>query len=416
MKRTLLFLLGFSCFSTILFSQKHVFSKPNKLAYSRAGESEEAYPLLSMDGTVLYFVKTFAEGNIGGKSGGQDIWSMKRDSLGVWATPINLIMLNNASNNVVVGRSNTDSILYLINTYSNPNRWNYGIAYSTQSNNGWGKPKELNIKFGNKGFFRGYYITPEEDVVLVSTEDKDTYGKEDLYIYRKENDEWTEPIHLDSMINTAGIEMSPFLAEDRETLFFSSDGHKGYGDMDIFMSKRLDDTWRNWSPAVNIGKEINSNGFDAYLTTYKGGETFFISNQGENAASIYSSTLTIVEEEVLPVVETVMNDTVKVVIPEIVEVEPDIKPKKLEPIPPKETIQGYTVQIIAVPKGKEPTGDFFQHVDVKLLDKTSGKDGLDRFYVGEYLERNEAARAMKLLRSYGYEDAFVRKLEMYNQL
>lgn len=421
MKRTFLFLLFFSWYSTLLCGQKYVFSKPNKLSYLGGNNSEISYPILSLDGNVLFFVKTFDQNNIGGVSGGQDIWFIKRDSIDGWDAAINLLALNNDSNNVVVGRGNSDSTLYLLNTYSNPNRWNYGIAYSTLTNkNEWDKPRELDIKFRNKGFFRGYYIVPEEDIILVSTEDKDSYGQEDLYIYRKENDEWQEPIHLDSMINTEGVEMSPFLASDGKTLFFSSDGHDGVGGLDIFMTKRLDDTWLNWSQVMNVGKEINSSGFDAYLTTYEGGETYFVSNQGKNTTHIYSSTLTILKEEAPVIKDTIMYDSTKIVAQKIIEPklepEPKIELVKEEPVLPKAKIEGYTVQIIAVPVGKEPTGNFFKHVDQTLLNMTSGKDGLDRFYVGEYINRSDALVAMRELRNYGYEDAFVRNLEMYNQL
>ena len=42
------------------------------------------------------------------------------------------------------------------------------------------------------------------------------------------------------------------------TLYFSSKGHPGYGGFDLFMARRLDDTWQNWSKPVNLGPEINS--------------------------------------------------------------------------------------------------------------------------------------------------------------
>ncbi len=47
-----------------------------------------------------------------------------------------------------------------------------------------------------------------------------------------------------------------------KTLFFNSNGHGGYGDHDIFMSQRLDDSWTNWSEPVNVGEPINSPGYD----------------------------------------------------------------------------------------------------------------------------------------------------------
>jgi OOP family OmpA-OmpF porin len=60
------------------------------------------------------------------------------------------------------------------------------------------------------------------------------------------------------VINTAGEESAPFLASDDKTLYFSSNGFSGYGGTDIYVSRRLDDTWTNWSEPENLGPEINS--------------------------------------------------------------------------------------------------------------------------------------------------------------
>jgi outer membrane protein OmpA-like peptidoglycan-associated protein len=69
---------------------------------------------------------------------------------------------------------------------------------------------------------------------------------------------WTEPLNLGDVVNTAAEESAPFLAADDKSLYFSSRGFSGYGGNDIYMSKRLDDTWTNWSEPENLGPEINS--------------------------------------------------------------------------------------------------------------------------------------------------------------
>jgi outer membrane protein OmpA-like peptidoglycan-associated protein len=73
-------------------------------------------------------------------------------------------------------------------------------------------------------------------------------------------------MNIGSVVNSYNNESSPFLASDDRSLYFSSNGHPGYGSNDIFMTKRLDDTWLNWSAPKNLGPEINSAEWDAYYT------------------------------------------------------------------------------------------------------------------------------------------------------
>ena len=273
-----------------LSGQIRILIEPTQLGDSINSKSEEANPLLSPDGNTLFFVRTFADNNVGGKLAGQDIWYSKRKNDNSWTFPKNLSELNNESNNVVIGFSPHDSLLYLLNTYSSPLRWNYGVAYSTLVNDVWANPKELNLKFNIKNAYRNYYISTTEDVLLISADSKDSYGNEDIYIYYKKGEKWHGPVHLNQNINSEASEISPFLSSDKEVLFFASDGHEGYGDMDIFMSKRLDSTWANWSQPVNLGEQINTSKFDAYFSTYAEGESFFVSNK-DGYSNIYYTVL-----------------------------------------------------------------------------------------------------------------------------
>ncbi|HRE98791.1 MAG TPA: hypothetical protein PK637_18655, partial [Flavobacteriales bacterium] len=73
------------------------------------------------------------------------------------------------------------------------------------------------------------------------------YGDKDLYVSKKMSDgSWSEPVNCGGVINSFAAEIGPFIAGDGKTVYFASEGHPGYGDADVFMSVRLDDTWTNW--------------------------------------------------------------------------------------------------------------------------------------------------------------------------
>lgn len=99
-----------------------------------------------------------------------------------------------------------------------------------------------------------------EKTLIFAVQRKDSKGAKDLYVsfYSEADQIWSEPKHMGNAINSPADEAAPFLAADERTLYFASKGFRGYGDFDLYVSKRLDDTWENWSEPKNLGKPFNS--------------------------------------------------------------------------------------------------------------------------------------------------------------
>jgi OmpA-OmpF porin, OOP family len=278
-----------------LKSQNYNFTEIRKLGDNINSSAEESMPVLSPDGNTLYFVRTFYEGNTGGRLSGQDIWMSRRDENGEWLQAVNnMPYLNNDRNNAVLGINQNETTIYLLDSYGAVSNRLRGIATATKTLQGWSQPMRLPInglEAGNS--FLGFYMSPDETVLLVSMKTNQKAGGEDLFVSLKQADgKWSEPKNLGATINTRGFEISPFLSEDKKTLFFSSDGHGGHGGADIFMSQRLYDSWVVWSKPVNLGPEINSPDFDAYFfLNEKNKEAYFVSNREESFADIYIASI-----------------------------------------------------------------------------------------------------------------------------
>jgi hypothetical protein len=119
---------------------------------------------------------------------------------------------------------------------------------------------------------------------------EESRGNEDLYISLKNaKGEWTKPRNLGSTINTNGFEMAPFLTPDKRRLYFSSNGHPGYGSADIFYSDRLYESWEVWSAPKNLGLKINSPAFESFFSIYHDTVAFFSSNRNRDYCDIYSA-------------------------------------------------------------------------------------------------------------------------------
>lgn len=114
------------------------------------------------------------------------------------------------------------------------------------------------------------------------------YGGKDIWMCKREGDSWGTPVNLGPDINTAGDEMFPSIRQDG-VLFFSSDGLPGYGGLDIYSGRLLDD---KWVVDRNEGPGINSRADDFGVTFINDSTGYFSSNRagGKGNDDIYKYT------------------------------------------------------------------------------------------------------------------------------
>ncbi|MDW3648701.1 MAG: hypothetical protein R8P61_16660 [Bacteroidia bacterium] len=264
---------------------------------------EEREPIPNSDGSVLYFWRREMPSNTGGQADPGDIWFSTRRRDGSWNPARNIGKpLNGKGHDFVWQVSPDEDTLWVMQVP--PGVREGGIAYSVRTRQGyWSVPIDAHIRnFNYQGQYKDYYMTPER-IMLLPNEGENTYGGTDIYISFPINDTaWSEPVNLGPTINTVGDEDAPFLAEDGVTLYFNSNGHEGLGDHDIFMTKRLDNTWRNWSKPVNIGAPINTPGYDFdFFVTDNGKRLFWCSDQGSLGSNdIFEMDLNSCELDVYP--------------------------------------------------------------------------------------------------------------------
>lgn len=106
-------------------------------------------------------------------------------------------------------------------------------------------------------------ITDDGKTFIIGIETDFTQGGTDLYFTQKKEDGTFGFLQsMGKVINSAADEGMVQLLSDQKTLLFSSNGFSGFGDFDIYVSHRLDETWKNWSEPVNLGGKVNTNEFD----------------------------------------------------------------------------------------------------------------------------------------------------------
>ncbi len=233
---------------------------------------DELSPVISPDGKTLYVTIANHPSNVGGKKDPGDIWYATLTENNQWSAPVHAgALLNNRGFNGVAGFSGTGDNLFLLSHYdATGSPRTQGIAVTKRQGNSWSSPENITIPyFQNKSETISGYIKPDESVFVFSAETYGSRGVEDLYITLKGSDgKWSEPKNLGSVINTQFQELCPSLSDDGRTLYFSSNGRKGFGSFDIYSSSRLDETWTKWSEPVNLGPTINTEGRDLYYRDY----------------------------------------------------------------------------------------------------------------------------------------------------
>lgn len=163
-----------------------------------------------------------------------------------------------------------------------PEAGNKLIAVTVRTGAGWSTPEYLRIAgFRTTSNRNDFFLAPGNRVLLLSLINEDSVGGRDLYVSRLLPDgSWSKPQALGPEVNSPEEDISPFVAPDGVSLYFSSTRPGGEGGHDIYLAKRLDESWLRWSKPVNLGPEINTPQSEMNLTVDAEGRYAFLA-QGE---------------------------------------------------------------------------------------------------------------------------------------
>jgi outer membrane protein OmpA-like peptidoglycan-associated protein len=242
----------------------------------------ELAPIISQDGKILFFTRDGHTGNYGINKK-QDVWYSKVNAEGNFEEAVNIgPPINNDDVNFAISVSPDAHKILLGNIYLPDNQLKSGLSVSTYNGTKWSFPDSIKItNYYNIFEYGSYCLASNGKIFIMAIKRNDSYGKADLYVsFLDLKDIWSEPVNLGIDINTAEDEISPFLASDNKTLYFSTKGLPGYGDYDMFVSRRIDSTWAHWTKPQNLGKKINTTSGDAYYTlTASGDYAYFVSSE-----------------------------------------------------------------------------------------------------------------------------------------
>ena len=269
--------------------------KVNSFGNTVNTDKGEYSPVMTADDKYLYFCGKGRKDNLSG----EDIF-VSENMKSYWSSPKLVDDLCSYGNDAPVSVSTDGTQMILFR--------NGKLYFSSKTQTGWSEPELFPYPINDENWIADAMITSDgKNIIFASVRDAvqnknhtkglyyyhgdgqyygpDTRGYDiNIFVSNKTDDGWATPINLGNNINTPYCDRSPFLHPDMKTLYFSSDGHGGFGGMDVYKSTRLADTcWTCWSEPVNLGKEINTVRDDwGYKITTDGKKAYFAS-KAENS-------------------------------------------------------------------------------------------------------------------------------------
>lgn len=233
----------------------------------------EMMPCVSPDGKMMYFTRGHV---VNGFVSNGDIFVTTLNANNQWSDAKKLEALSNERHNGVVGFLPGGNSLLLFGDYSGGNAL-FSITQKTTS--GWSKPAPLKLRVPKltQNIWSGT-VGSDGKTILVELNTTGYLDESDLFVTFFENGKWSELRNLGEVINKQGSwDGTPYLSADMTTLYFSS-SRNNTGGIETFMSKRLDDTWTNWSEPLKLEVTMKKEAvIQYYLVPGDGTYAYFVS-------------------------------------------------------------------------------------------------------------------------------------------
>jgi len=272
--------------------------KPINLGKGVNTEHNEYFPAITADGKQFLFTRALPRQGAPGYF--NEDFFMSNKSPNGWQPAYALQNINSEGNEGAPSLSADGNIMFFASCsdefgdYGAADRKGYGscdIFYAQKINGNWNRPRNAGTAI-NTAHWETQPSFSSDGKTLYFVRGMLSRGnikEQDIYMsVIGEDGKFSIPVKLSDKINTPFREESVFIHPDNQTLYFSSEGHPGFGGLDIFMSKRQPDG--SWGEAINLGYPINSaNDENSLLVGPDGKIAYFASNRdgGYGGLDIY---------------------------------------------------------------------------------------------------------------------------------
>lgn len=193
------------------------------------------FPVLTADGEQILFTKRDGTGNFDK----EDIYVSYSDGPEVWTDPVSIASTINSQYNEGTCSVTADGNILIYTSCDAPDSegsCDLYIAYKVNGN--WQRPKNMGKSVNSRSWDSQPSLSADGRILFFSSNRRGGFGGNDIwYSVRQMDGSWAEAKNLGNTVNTPKDEISPFMFFNNEILFFASNGHQGFGGMDIFLSR-----------------------------------------------------------------------------------------------------------------------------------------------------------------------------------
>ena len=238
------------------------------------GLADEGPDCLSYDGLEMYI-----ESDRPGGYGSYDLWVLKRASVEAdWGLPENLGPLVNGASDDSASFISADGLELYFNS-GRPGGYGDVDLYVTKRatpDSPWGQSANLGPALNSSYLDALPSVSPDGLELYFNSRRPGGYGDNDLFVSKRatRNDPWGDPVNLGPVVNSPANDAMPRLSPDGLLMFFASFRPGGYGSYDFWMVRRANGS-APWQPPVHLGPTVNTSGLDFLPIVAPDGSTLY---------------------------------------------------------------------------------------------------------------------------------------------
>ena len=229
------------------------YDEKDDILYFTAREGTSLY-----DDENLYYVKKLSDNNS-------------------WGDIMKISKIINSENNEgsISFSSDRDTMIFSFCTSSFKGQ-SCDLYFSKKNNGIWEKPKKLNDNINSEYWESHPSLSSDGNYLFFSSNRPGGFGGKDIWMSKKNGNNWGQAKNLGDSVNTMNNEIAPFLNENMIDFYFSSNGRKSFGGYDIYHGLFDKNFIKNIS---NFGYPINNHFNQSSINISKDGKTIFYTNE-----------------------------------------------------------------------------------------------------------------------------------------